>query len=791
MSSARRELRATDARRAREARETAETAAENFSGTRSARSASRTTGAQGDVLDRPRHHQSATRRVSITGSDIPIPSVASGGSSPRTRRRGAPMRTTTRTEEAATPQGSPTTTVDEVTSPITPRSNISGEGEDMGTPQQDADGGATEDAANAATDADGTPTYNPSYSDASSEDGGGTKQLPSTESEVDFATTSEGDSGEPIRNALTGDKRPRPERKQPSRKKGRNSSPNLRRTKRQMGQEIMDLRQTIREMERAYSTTKFQRRRGEPLVETGSDTMHASPLTTVPWAPESWGSTRTHGGPRSIHHRGDPHSLSTTVEDSRRHHGRSPHHHEGRHDNGRLQPPKRVYPLDDRRVTHQHPHNTHKKRVGRTEVATNHPRDESGTVEQEVTTDEGMSSFEDRSPSPPRTKSRRDRRVSKEPLGVVTLSSSGTDADSVGSGRGDSDYEDRRGRYRPLPKLEDLSKEQLIRELGMRRRQASTTTVDYMEHFAEQARKAKVRFRGTPPAKFALGTEPFNNFRDRYQAYALTSGWTGPQRVAAMLRFLDGRAAKVFNDWIKEGRFVKMDAELMWRMLQKRFCDPSEERQVARMELSHRLQQSGESILAYEQVFVDLAIRAELNEEEMVAQWVKNIDPQVANICRTHTAMQDLTFQQVAKIARRADRQTPDVQPPQVAIRRSVHAVSTTMQGVSDEGNPSPKTQSLSIQAIREAVKEELARERTSKQQEVEDTIGQLKRELSTLQVLQVQQDARADSRGPPPNKSRERGGGGGDRSARTQPTNDRVRCCQKAYAQNVVQVTI
>ncbi len=155
---------------------------------------------------------------------------------------------------------------------------------------------------------------------------------------------------------------------------------------------------------------------------------------------------------------------------------------------------------------------------------------------------------------------------------------------------------------------------------------------------------------------------------------------------------------------------------------------------------------------------------------------MKNIDPQVANICRTHTAMQDLTFQQVAKIARRADRQTPDVQPPQVAIRRSVHAVSATMQGVSNEGNPSPKTQSLSIQAIREAVKEELARERTSKQQEVEDTIGQLKRELSTLQVLQVQQDARADSRGPPPNKSRERGGGGGDRSARTQPANNRVR---------------
>jgi hypothetical protein len=416
--------------------------------------------------------------------------------------------------------------------------------------------------------------------------------------------------------------------------------------------------------------------------------------------------------------------------------------------------------------------------VGRKEAATHHSRKDSDTVEREVTTDEEMSSFDDRSPSPPRSKSRRDRRVSKEPLGVVTLSSSGTDADSVGSGRGDSDYEDRRGRHRPLPKLEDLSKEQLIRELGMRRRQASTTTVDYMEHFAKQARKAKVRFRGTPPAKFALGTEPFNNFRDRIQAYALTSGWTGPQRVAAMLRFLDGRAAKVFNDWIKEGRFVKMDADLMWRMLQKRFCDPSEERQVARMELSHRLQQSGESILAYEQVFVDLAIRAELNEEEMVAQWVKNIDPQVASICRTHTAMQDLTFQQVAKIARRADRQTPDVQPPQVAIRRSVHAVSTRMQGVSneDDGNTATVTQPSSILAIKEALRNELTRELTSKQQEVDETIGLLKRKVDNLQVLQVQHDIRSDNRGPPPNRGRGRGGRGGDRPTRIQPANDRVR---------------
>ncbi len=207
-------------------------------------------------------------------------------------------------------------------------------------------------------------------------------------------------------------------------------------------------------MERTSRTTDAQRS-AEPLVEAGSDTLHASPLTTVPWSPESWGSTRTHGGPRSMHHGGDSQSLPATVGDSRRHHDRSGHHHDGRHDEGYLQPPRRVHPPNDRRVEQQHQHNTHKKRVGRTEVATNHPREGSGTVEREVNTDEGMSSFDDMPPSPPRSKSRRGKGVPKEPLGVVTPSSSGTDADSVGSGRGDSDYEDQRGRHRPLPKLED------------------------------------------------------------------------------------------------------------------------------------------------------------------------------------------------------------------------------------------------------------------------------------------------------------------------------------------------
>jgi hypothetical protein len=82
----------------------------------------------------------------------------------------------------------------------------------------------------------------------------------------------------------------------------------------------------------------------------------------------------------------------------------------------------------------------------------------------------------------------------------------------------------------------------------------------------------------------------------------------------------------------------------------------------------------------------------------------------------------------------------------------------------------------MSIHAIKEAVRKDLSREMASKQQEVEETVGLLKRKLDNLQVLQVQHDTRSDNRGPPPNRGRGRGGRGGDRSTRGQSSNDRVR---------------
>ncbi len=202
-----------------------------------------------------------------------------------------------------------------------------------------------------------------------------------------------------------------------------------------------------------------------------------------------------------------------------------------------------------------------------------------------------------------------------------------------------------------------------------------------------------------------------------------------------MLRFLDGEAANAFNRWIEEGRFAKMDAKIMWRLLQRHFCDPSEERQIARREITNRVQRKDENIMAYEQVFVEIANRADLSQEERVAQWTKNITPHVADACLLYVAQQDRTFEDVARYARRVDRITPDMRTPQVALNGMVDASSARTNDRSGkvDGGALPE---LSIQVITETVRKQLAQEMASKQH-LEDTVGQLKREI----VLQVQRD--------------------------------------------------
>jgi len=279
----------------------------------------------------------------------------------------------------------------------------------------------------------------------------------------------------------------------------------------------------------------------------------------------------------------------------------------------------------------------------------------------------------------------------------------------------------------------------------MQRRGLSKPAVDYMALFSKYTQDYKIRFHGPQPDRFAFGKELFSEFRDRYQAYALSSGWSSGQQVAAMIRFLDGRPRAIFKEWINEGRLEAMDADVMWRLMKKRFCDPTEERQAARVELAQRIQAKGESLLAYEQVFSEMANRAGLSEEEMVERWVKNIDPEVANICRTHTAKEDLTFQEIARIARRADRQAPDTRPPQVAVKKAVHTVAAvsretpedtddTSAGMSSATDVSVK----SINAIKDALSRDLRREMATRQLEFDETIGSLKRKLDHMQVMGI-----------------------------------------------------
>jgi hypothetical protein len=186
--------------------------------------------------------------------------------------------------------------------------------------------------------------------------------------------------------------------------------------------------------------------------------------------------------------------------------------------------------------------------------------------------------------------------------------------------------------------------------------------------------------------------------------------------------------------------------------------------------------------MAYEQVFIEIANRADLSQEERVAQWTKNITPHVADACLVYVAQQDRTFEEVARYARRLDRVTPDLHTPQVAFRRAVHVVSTkTPEGHEDDNSSEQaQTPSFSILAVREALKKEIVNELASKHQDVAESMGALKRKVDSLQVMQLQQEAKIDFR-PPNNReasfSRGRGRGGrySDRRERAPPSNPRM----------------
>jgi len=246
------------------------------------------------------------------------------------------------------------------------------------------------------------------------------------------------------------------------------------------------------------------------------------------------------------------------------------------------------------------------------------------------------------------------RRPAKDAASSKTRMVTSSDTDSTGSARGSAKGRSKKRR----PQLSELTRDELIQRLERaERRGHSKSPIDYMELFSRYTRDFKIRYQGPQPEKFAYGRETLQEFQDRYQAHAVSSGWDSGRQVAAMLRFLDGRPRVVFTDWINKGLLKDMDAKVMWALMKEKFCDPSGERLHARAELSRRVQAKGESTLAYEQVFSKLATTARLSEEEKVEKWLDNINQATAKVVRTHAAREDITFDEAVKIARRADRQ--------------------------------------------------------------------------------------------------------------------------------------
>ena len=195
--------------------------------------------------------------------------------------------------------------------------------------------------------------------------------------------------------------------------------------------------------------------------------------------------------------------------------------------------------------------------------------------------------------------------------------------------------------------------------------------------FTNFTKNNPVLFKGQLPNPFAYGQESLREFKTRYTAFAVASGWSGPNQVSIMLRCLEQGPLDTFLGWIEKGFLRGMDVDRMWRLMEEKFCDPGSERRAAKSELARRPQEKGESTLAYEQVFLKLATKAGLSEEEKVEKWLENVHPSVSKVIRLLGAEGgELTFERAAKIARRVDLAEEErPTPSQVAVRRSVQAV--------------------------------------------------------------------------------------------------------------------
>jgi len=371
--------------------------------------------------------------------------------------------------------------------------------------------------------------------------------------------------------------------------------------------------------------------------------------------------TRSRGSADRMALHRDSGSLTRTGRESNRQKMPSdgPDHHRHRHGHGRheaaatsVRHGRRQGRWDDT------PELPEDRRYYEVETSRSRPRPSEPPVE-DMLSDEGTMSWDDRTSRPsrrgPRTRAKKSAKAQ-----AMTSDSGWSDTES-----NRSDLDDERPNNKRRPRFSELSRDELIEMLERaERRGQSMPRVDYMEMFSKYTRDSKIRYHGPQPEKFAYGKETFQEFHDRYQAHAMSSGWDSGRQVAAMLRFLDGRPRVVFTDWIKKGLLKDMDAKVMWALMKEKFCDPGGERLNARAELTRRVQAKGESTLAYEQVFSELATRAKLSEEEKVEKWLDNINQATANVVRTHAARDDITFDEAAKIARRADRQVLQPEKP-------------------------------------------------------------------------------------------------------------------------------
>jgi hypothetical protein len=263
--------------------------------------------------------------------------------------------------------------------------------------------------------------------------------------------------------------------------------------------------------------------------------------------------------------------------------------------------------------------------------------------------------------------------------------------------------------------------------------------------FTSFTKSNPVHFKGQLPTPFAYGQESLKEFRIRYTAFAVSSGWSGPNQVSIMLRCLEQGPLNTFLEWIEKGFLRGMDVDRMWRLMEEKFCDPGSERRTAKSELAHRPQERGESTLAYEQVFLKLAAKAGLSEEEKVEKWLENVHPSVSKAIKLLGAEGgELTFERAAKIARRVDLADEERPPPlQTAVRRSVHAVTMAQEEAATSVNAvrhdtvlaAQEAQTRTIQAIREAISVDMKRELASQSRQMEDG---LKRKLDSMQSFRV-----------------------------------------------------